>query len=139
MASSTSYRLSNKAKERLARRADREGITATALLERLITEGIDALDQPGIVHRGPTNDRRAGLAGGPDVWEVVARLRELQGTEETRIRILAEESTLHPRLIRVALDYAARHPDVIMERIEARESAIRDGQEMTRTRQALLA
>lgn len=139
MATSTSYRLSDSARTRLARQADREGMTATALLERLITEGIDVLDHSGIVFRGPTNGRRAGLAGGPDVWEVVARLRELDGPEESRIRTLAQESALHPRLIRAALDYAARHRDEVIGRIEARESAISEGQEITQARQALLA
>ena len=72
---------------------------------------------PGITFRGPAHDRRAALAVGPDVWEVIARLQELPGREEQRIGLLAEESDLHPRLIRIAVDYAAEHPDEIRERI----------------------
>jgi hypothetical protein len=71
-------------------------MTATALLDQLIVEGIDQLDSPGIVFRGPAHDRRAALAAGPDVWEVVARLQELDGSEEQRISVLAAESDLHP-------------------------------------------
>jgi len=37
-------------------------LTATALLAQLIIEGVDQLDYPGIVFRGPVHDRRAALA-----------------------------------------------------------------------------
>ena len=52
------------------------------------------------------------------MWEVVARLQELEGSEEQRIGLLAAESDLHPRLIRIALDYAAEHADEVRERID---------------------
>ena len=52
-------------------------MTATALLDLLIVEGIDQLDYPGIIFRGPAHDRRGALAAGPDVWKVIARLQEL--------------------------------------------------------------
>jgi len=102
MASSTSFRISEVAKRRLASRAADEGTSATALLDRLIIEGIEQLEHPGIVFRGPTHDRRAALAAGPDVWEVIARLQELDGSEEQRISTLSAESELRPRLIRIA-------------------------------------
>src|SRR5262249_61056201 len=97
MAASTSFRISDATKARLASRAACEGMTATALLGQLIVEGIDQLDYPGISFRGPAHDRRAALAAGPDVWEVVARLQELDGSEEQRITLLSAESDLHPR------------------------------------------
>ena len=109
MATSTSFRISDTARARLTARAGREGTTATALLDQLIIEGIDQLDYPGIIFRGPAHDRRAALAAG-HCWEVIARLQELDGTEEQRISLLSAESDLHPRLIRIALDYAAEHP-----------------------------
>lgn len=47
-------------------------------------------EHPGIVFRpGPTG-RRAGLAGGPDVWEVVRAVRSARTTEPD----LAEEDLL---------------------------------------------
>jgi hypothetical protein len=113
MAASTSFRISEAAKARLVSQAAREGMTATALLGQLIMEGIDQLDYPGITFRGPAHDRRAALAAGPDVWEVVARLQELNGSVEQRISLLSAESDLHPRLIRIALDYAADHADEV--------------------------
>jgi hypothetical protein len=114
-------------------------MTATALLDLLIIEGIGQLDYPGIVFRGPSHDRRAALAAGPDVWEIVARLQELEGSEEQRISLLAAESDLHPRLVRIALDYAAEHPDEIRERIGRNLDTIDRSRRTARQRQALLA
>ena len=139
MATSTSFRISDTAKTRLASRAAREGMSATALLGQLIVEGIDQLDYPGIVFRGPAHDRRAALAAGPDVWEVVARLQELEGTEEQRISLLVAESDLHPRLVRIALDYAAEHPDQVLERIGRNRAMAEQSRRMAQQREALLA
>jgi hypothetical protein len=120
-------------------RAAHEGISATALLERLIIEGTDQLDYPGITFRGPVHDRRAGLAAGPDVWEVVARLQELDGSEEQRISTLSAESDLHPRLIRIAVDYAAEHADEIRRRIDRNRSMAQRSLDISQQRAALLA
>ena len=139
MATSTSFRISDAARTRLATRAAREGMTATALLDLLIVEGIDQLDYPGIIFRGPAHDRRAALAAGPDVWEVIARLQELDGPEEQRISLLGAESDLHPRLIRIALDYAAEHSAEIRERIERNQAVAERSRGMSQQRQALLA
>jgi hypothetical protein len=139
VAASTSFRISDTARTRLASRATREGTTATALLDRLIIEGIDQLDYPGIIFRGPAHDRRAGLAAGPDVWEVVARLQELEGSEEQRIGLLAAESDLHLRLIRIALDYAAEHADEVRERIGRNRGMAERSHRMAQQRESLLA
>lgn len=139
MAVSTSFRISDTTKSRLATRAAREGMTVTALLDQLIVEGIDQLDYPGIVFRGPAHDRRAALAAGPDVWEIVGRLQELDGSEEQRISLLSAESDLHPRLIRIALDYAAEHADEIRERINRNRSMAARSRRTSEQREALLA
>jgi hypothetical protein len=135
---STSFRLSDAAKSRLASRAARDGVTATALLDQLIVEGIDQLDYPGVIFRGPGHDRRAALAAGPDVWEIVARLQELDGPEERRVTLLAEESELHPRLIRIALDYAAGHASEIRERIDRNRAMAEQSRAAAQQREALL-
>jgi hypothetical protein len=139
VASSTSFRISDAARARLAARAAQEGTSATALLDQLIVEGTDQLDYPGIVFRGPAHDRRAALAAGPDVWEVVARLQELDGSQEQRISLLGKESDLHPRLIRIALDYAAEHPDDIRRRIDKNRAMAQRSQAAALQREALLA
>lgn len=139
MAASTSFRISETAKTILAERAATEGTSATALLDRLIVEGVTQLDYPGIIFRGHAYDRRAALAAGPDVWEIVSRLQELDGAQEHRINVLAEESGLHPRLIRLALDYAAERPLEIRERIKRNREAIARSQAAVGQREKLLA
>ena len=136
---STSFRINEHARQRLASRAERERMSATALLERLIVEGVDALDHPGIIFRGPPHDRRAALASGPDVWEVIARLQDLEGSEEQRVATIADEIDLHPRQIRIAIDFAAERPDDVQARIARNRSAIEASQRAVRQRQALLA
>jgi hypothetical protein len=138
VATSTSFRISEIARARLAAHAAQEGTSATALLDQLIVEGVEQRDYPGIVFRGPAHDRRAALAGGPDVWEVVARLQELDGAEEERIRVLTQESDLHPRLIRLALDYAADHSDDVLARIERNRAMAVRSRAASQQREALL-
>jgi hypothetical protein len=106
---STSYRLDPEIKQRLEEQAAAEGISERALLERLVREGLDILHHPGIVYRDGRTGRRAALAVGPDVWEVVSALRYTMGGPEERIAALAEQFDLHPRHIRVAIDFAAMH------------------------------
>jgi hypothetical protein len=139
VAASTSFRLSDATKTRLASRAAHEGVTATSLLEQLIVEGIEQFDYPGIIFRGPAHDRRAALAAGPDVWEVVARLKELGGGEEQRISLLSAESDLHPRLIRIALDYAAEHIEEVQARIDRNRAMAERSRRAAEQRGALLA
>lgn len=138
MAASTSFRISETARKCLASHAAQAGTTATALLDQLIIEGVEQRDYPGIVFRGPGHDRRAALAGGPDVWEVVGRLQDLDGTEEERISLLAQESDLHPRLIRVALNYAAANPDDVLARIARNRAAAERSRAASQQREALL-
>lgn len=52
MAQSTSFRIGDTAKRRLSARVEVEGLSATALLERLIIEGVDQLEHPGIAFSG---------------------------------------------------------------------------------------
>lgn len=139
MATSTSFRISERAKSALATRAAADGISATSLLEQLILEGIAARDFPGVIYRGPVADRRAALAAGPDVWEIVARLQELRGSEEHRLRVLSEETHVPARLLRLALDFAAAHPDEVEARISRNRQAIETSRRNTAARGRLLA
>jgi len=122
-ARSTSYRLDPAVKARLEDRCADEGITERALLERLVSEGLDIVEHPGIVYRDGPSGRRAALAVGPDVWEVVSALRHTKGAEERRVAALAEQFGLHARHIRTALDFAAAHHDAIDAEIAANDAA----------------
>jgi len=63
---------------RLRRRAAATGgSTASALAQRLIDEGLRMADHPGVVFKDGPSGRRAAVACGPDIWEVVKFLREV--------------------------------------------------------------
>jgi hypothetical protein len=65
---------------------------------------------------GPTG-RRAGLLGGPDVWEIAMWAEDL-ASESDPIAMLVEESSLTRSQVDAALRYRASHPQEIAARIE---------------------
>src|ERR1700752_2591901 len=104
--STTSIRLDDELRSRLAAQAANETTTVTELIERFGREGVAYAAHPEIVFkRGPAG-RRAALAGGPDVWEIVAALRHTTGSEAERGDVLAEQFGVHERQVVIALDYA---------------------------------
>ena len=124
MMKTTSLRLPEDLRDQLAVAAEQQDTTLTALVERYTREGLAIDAHPGIVFRSGPSGRRAGLAGGADVWEVVAALRATAGTEQARIIAVADQLGVHPRQVTIALGYAADHPEEIESRIAANERAL---------------
>lgn len=120
-------------------RAVSEGITERALLERLVVEGLDTLQHPGIVYRDGPTGRRAALAVGPDVWEVVSALRYTSGSDAERVAALAEQFDLHPRHIRTAIDFAAAHREDIDAQVAANDAAAERARQLAEQRAHLMA
>lgn len=135
----TSYRMDPGVKARLEDRAVSEGITERALLERLVVEGLDTLQHPGIVYRDGPTGRRAALAVGPDVWEVVSALRYTSGSDEERVAALAEQFSLHVRHIRTAIDFAAAHREDIDAQVAANDAAAQRARQLAEQRARLMA
>ena len=135
----TSYRIDPSIKARLEAQASAEHTTERALLERLVAEGLDPLDHPGVVFRDGPTGRRAALAVGPDVWEVISALRHTAGSQEQRVGMLAEQFDLHPRHIRTAIDYAAVHRDDIDAQVAANDEAAQRTARMAQARDDLMA
>ncbi|HEV3095148.1 MAG TPA: hypothetical protein VGY30_11625 [Solirubrobacteraceae bacterium] len=106
-------------------RGERLGQSRARVAERLIEEGLRAEEFPGIVFRlGPTG-RRAGVAGGPDVWEIA---RDLKAASEAGagdpIKAVASASALDTRTVALAASYYAAYPDDVDERIRLHEQAV---------------
>lgn len=104
-----------------------------------MTEGLAIAGHPGIVFRDGRSGRRAALAGGPDVWEVVSALRHTTGSDEERVSVLAEQFDLHPRHIRVALDFAAAHREIIDAEVAANDEAAESARVAAERRADLMA
>lgn len=103
--------------ERLERRGARSGLNKSRLAERYIDEGMRMEDHPGIVFRDGPTGRRAGLAAGPDVWEVVSALRGTELDGNHAIEATAEWSGLTARQVRDAVGYYNEYPNEIDDRI----------------------
>ena len=110
---SVSYRLDPRLKDRLAERAHDEGISEESRVTRFLDEGLKTSAHPGIVYRTGPAGRRAAVAGGPDVWEVVVATRHTRQRGDARVGATAEQLGVPEQLVRTAVAFAAVHPDEV--------------------------
>ena len=99
--------------ERLRRGAARRDESISSVGERLIDEGLRMEAHPGVVFRDGPSGRRAGLASGPDVWEVAGLLRGLSGSVEERVANAAVQLGLTESQVRSTSRYYAEFTDEI--------------------------
>ncbi|HUN77468.1 MAG TPA: hypothetical protein VMU32_00955 [Solirubrobacteraceae bacterium] len=117
MSVNVSVRLDDALAERLRLRARAAGETLSDRLRRYAEEGARREEHPLIVFRDGPTGRRAGLLGGPDVWEVAMWVEDLAG-EPDPVAALIEESALTRSHVDAALRYRAAYPDEIATRLE---------------------
>jgi hypothetical protein len=126
--------------DRLKRRAQSVvGATPSGLAQRLIDEGLRMSDHPGVLFKDGPSGRRAALAFGPDVWEVIKVLRELDERGQAAVTAAAELLTLPEAKIRIAMHYYAEYPDDINDEIAAADRASVAAEKEWRAEQRLLA
>ena len=99
--------------ERLKQSAAQRDESISSAGERLIDEGLRMEAHPGIIFRAGPTGRRAALATGPDVWEVVPMLQGPSGSLEERIAATAEQLWLTERQVRAVSRYYAEFTDEI--------------------------
>ena len=109
--------------DRLERLSERLGQPRSRVAEELIDEGIRLREFPGIVFRSGPTGRRAALADGPDVWEVVRGLKQARSGEGDPVELLMASSNLQEEQIRLAADYYGVYPDEVDARIREDEEA----------------
>ncbi|MHB1576268.1 MAG: hypothetical protein ACYCX9_07130 [Candidatus Dormibacteria bacterium] len=86
-------------------------------LRRYADEGVRRDEHPLITFRDGPTGRRAGLVGGPDVWEVAMWLEDLSA-EPDPVAALVKDLVLTRPQIDAALRYRAAYPDEIATRVE---------------------
>jgi hypothetical protein len=118
--------------DRLERRSRDEGSSRSALIQRYVEEGLEMDAHPGIVFRSGPAGRRAGLIGGPDVWEVVAVSRSFDDPKGT-----AEWLDLPVASVEAALGYYRAHQVEIDEWIGRNEEAAAAAERVSRARQSV--
>lgn len=112
-----SVRLEDGLAQRLRLRARAAGETLSDRLRRYAEEGVRRDEHPLITFRDGPTGRRAGVLGGPDVWEIAMWADDL-GAEVDPVEGLVEESVLTRYQIEAALRYRSAYPDEIEARIE---------------------
>jgi hypothetical protein len=125
----TSVRFDASVAERLASFvAANPGMSRSSAANRLVDEALRMSEHPGIVFRpGPTG-RRAALAAGPDVWEIIravksARAAEPELADDGLLDLIADNTGARMRLVRAAVRYWASYPGEIDAEIAAADTA----------------
>jgi hypothetical protein len=119
------------------------GTSASSVTNVFVDEALRAEEHPGIVFRpGPTG-RRAGLARGPDVWEVIGALHAAREEDpslagEALAGAIADVTGINPQMVHVAIRYYAAYPDEVNERITANTEAAREAEAVWQAEQELL-
>ena len=123
MSSPLSVRFDDQVLERLRRRARAvPGLTPSGLAQRLVDEGLRMSEHPGIVFKDGPSGRRAALAFGPDVWEVVTFLRQVEERGDEAMTAAAEVFALPEQRVRSALHYYAAYPGEIDAEVDQAEA-----------------
>jgi hypothetical protein len=127
MSVNVSVRLDEDLAKRLRIRARAAGESLSDRLRRYAEEGARRDEHPLITFRDGPTGRRAGLVGGPDVWEVVMWLEDLADEADPAAALAADGPVKRPQ-IDAALRYQLAYPEEIAARIELhrRETAAAD-------------
>ena len=137
MARPTSFRLSSDLLAALEQEASGTGMTVSALVTELLEEGLRVRRFPGVTFRDGPAGRRAGLVGGPDIWEVVRDVRAASGRGEAKLRRVAADAGLSEAQVRLAVDYYATFPDVVDARLAVEDRAASELRELVARRERL--
>ena len=96
-------------------------------------------DHPGVVFKDGPSGRRAALAFGPDVWEVVKVLREVDERGPSAVTAAADVLALPEAKVRVAMHYYAAYSDEIDAEIRDADDASAAAEAAWQAEQRLLA
>jgi hypothetical protein len=125
---------------RLRRRAAAAaGGNASALAQRLIDEGLRMTDHPGVIFKDGPAGRRAALAYGPDIWEIVKFLREIEERGPAALDAAAEVFALDPGRISAAASYYGDYRDEIDAEIAQADEESERAEAAWRAQQQLIA
>lgn len=113
--------------------------TASTLAQRLIDEGLRMADHPGVIFKDGPSGRRAALANGPDIWEVVKFLHEIDERGPGALDAASEALALDPGQVSSAVSYYADYPDEIDAEIAEADEASRRAEDAWRVQRRLIA
>jgi len=115
------------------------GASAAGLAQRLIDEGLRMADHPGVIFKDGPSGRRAALAYGPDVWEVIKFLREVDERGPAAIDAAAEAFAVDTSRIATAISYYGDYAGEIDTEIADADEASARAEAAWRVQQQLIA
>jgi hypothetical protein len=115
------------------------GSNTSALAQRLIDEGLRMADHPGVVFKDGPSGRRAALAYGPDIWEIVKFLREVDERGPAALDAAAEVFALDATRVSTAVSYYGEYRDEIDAEIADADDASASAEAAWRVQQQLIA
>jgi hypothetical protein len=125
---------------RLRQRANAmTGASAAGLAQRLIDEGLRMADHPGVIFKDGPSGRRAALAYGPDVWEVIKFLREVDERGPAAIDAAAEVFAVDASRVSTAISYYGDYAGEIDAEIAEADEASAHAEAAWRIQQQLIA
>ncbi|HEY3732365.1 MAG TPA: hypothetical protein VGL63_00440 [Streptosporangiaceae bacterium] len=104
------------------------GMSMSSAANRLVDEALRMTEHPGVIFRtGPTG-RRAALASGPDVWEVIRAVKSAHTAEPELARddllaLVSDNTGVATHVLDIAVRYWAAYPDEVDSEIAAADSA----------------
>lgn len=111
----------------------------TALVARLLDEGLKTRRFPGVVYRDGPAGRRAAVVDGPDVWELVRAVKQAGGNGDERIDQVAGELGIPRSRVALAVDFYVAYPEEVEQRIAADEQAASRLRELIERRRRLIS
>lgn len=115
------------------------GASTSALAQRLIDEGLRMADHPGVIFKDGPSGRRAALAYGPDVWEIVKFIHEVDERGPAALDAAAEVFAVEASRISTAISYYADYPDEIDAEVREAEEASARAEKAWRVQRRLIA
>src|ERR1700728_2599578 len=124
---------------RLRQRANAmTGASVAGLAPRLIDEGLRMADHPGVIFKDGPSGRRAALAYGPDVWEVIKFLREVDERGPAALDAAGEVFGVDASRIATAVSYYGDYQDEIDTEISDADEASAQAEAAWRVQRQLL-
>jgi hypothetical protein len=103
-------------------------MSLSSAANRLVDEALRMAEHPGIIFRSGPTGRRAALAGGLDVWEVIRAVKSAHAAEpglssDDLVSLVGDNTGTAPRLVTTAVRYWAAYPSEVDAEIAAADAA----------------
>jgi len=114
------------------------GVTAEHAA-RLIEEGLRMEAHPGILFKDGPAGRRPAIADGPDVWEIIKFIREVDDRGPAALDSAAEMLNLDPRQVNAAVSYYGDYKEEIDDWITHADEASEHAEKAWLAQQELIS